>query len=413
MKSFKRCNFIIYFFTICLSLLCLVACAPRGDWVQFRGQGGLGYSPARVSPPLGIRWKIHLQSVEEKINAFNPPLVIGNTIYFGSDDGNFYSLDVESGYMRWVFRAGGPINSIPYADDEKVYFGSQDGKLYALSRESGQEVWSFQTPSQINSQVERYKDYIIFVGDADAVYFLTPDGEEVFNIYNPGWISFQFLMADDVMYFATGPRLPDIGPFDLNSREFLWFLPMDEMDAIWYSFPTVRRNLLYMSTANVRGGTSFSFYALDRQTGRIVWQRHEWGHFPIPYWDDYDEIELFIRNLDMLDWMAPSVWRNMVIYTGTDVKVRAFDADNGNPIWERSFDAPVCSAATIAGDRIYFGLLELDDRPGRIVCLDVRDGRFLWSMDIEGSLLSAPVISGKRIIFGTDRSVFYVLEEVF
>jgi hypothetical protein len=34
-------------------------------------------------------------------------------------------------------------------------------------------------------------------------------------------------------------------------------------------------------------------------------------------------------------------------------------------------------------------------------------------METEGALLSAPVIAGSRIIFGTDRSVFYVLEEVF
>jgi hypothetical protein len=34
-------------------------------------------------------------------------------------------------------------------------------------------------------------------------------------------------------------------------------------------------------------------------------------------------------------------------------------------------------------------------------------------METEGAILSAPVIAGKRIIFGTDKSVFYVLEEVF
>ena len=103
-----------------------------------------------------------------RLGAFNPPVVIGDTVYFGSGDGNFYALDAESGYMRWVFRSGAEINSIPYADNRYVYFGSQDGKLYALSREDGQEMWNFPTNSQINSQVQRYGDHIIFVGDADA-----------------------------------------------------------------------------------------------------------------------------------------------------------------------------------------------------------------------------------------------------
>ena len=397
-----------------LLILILTSCSPGKDWVQFRGQGGLGVTSARISPPLGVKWKINLQPDDERIASLNPPVVIGDTIYFGSDDGNFYALDVESGYMRWVFRAGAEINSIPYADNEKVYFGSKDWKLYALSREDGSEVWSFETNNEVNSQVERYKDYIIFVSDADAVYYLSPDGEIEFIIDNPYWMNFQFLMADDVKYFSTGPG-GQIGPFDINSREFLWFLPRYEIDAYWYSFPAVRNNLLFMATAEFRDrwAMDFSFYALDRHNGRIIWARDIEGVYNIRGWNEYDEFELFLRNLNMLDWMAPTVWRDLVIYTAGDVKARAFEAETGNLRWETTFDTPVSSSATIAGDRIYFGLIDYGEHPARIVCLDVRSGRLLWSMETEGALLSAPVIAGKRIIFGTDKSVFYVLEEVF
>ena len=410
-------NLFIYYLLLIIFLL--IGCRPsRADWVQFRGQGGLGVSPARISPPLGIRWKIELQESNDRITSFNPPIVIGDTIYFGSDDGNFYALDTESGYMRWVFRTGAEINSIPYADDEKVYFGSKDGKLYALSREDGTELWHFQTYSQINSQVERYGDYIIFVGDTDAVYFLTPDGEEVFQLYNPNWLNFTFLMADDVMYFATAPWPSQVGPFDLNTREFLWYVPHNEIDAIWYSFPAVRNDLLFMGTAiadmYLWGWEEYllGFHAFDRHTGERIWERYFDGVF-LPDWDRVMKAELFWRNLSMLDWLAPTVWRDLVIYTGGDTMVRAFEGETGNLRWERVFDTPIASSATIAGDRIYFGLLDHGDHPSQLVCLDVRDGRLLWSMETEGSLLSAPVISGKRIIFGTDRSIFYVLEEVF
>jgi outer membrane protein assembly factor BamB len=76
-------------------------------------------------------------------------------------------------------------------------------------------------------------------------------------------------------------------------------------------------------------------------------------------------------------------------------------------------DMPVSSAPAIAGDRVYFGLLGDDYTPPKLVCISARDGRFLWQMETEGAILSAPVIAGRRIIFGTDKSVFYVLEEVF
>ena len=396
---------------IALLALFLLGCAQRSDWVQFRGKGGLGASPSRISPPLGVRWKIKLQQDERTLSSLNPPVVLGDTIYFGSADGNFYALDVESGYMRWVFKSGAEINSIPYVDEKNVYFGSKDGKLYALSRETGDEIWSFPVYTQINSQVERYKDYIVFVGDAEAIHFLSPDGDEVFNVYNPGWYHFTFLLSDDVMYFATGPNVELIGPYDIKRREFLWFLPYYTLMAYWYSFPTVRGDLLYFGTLG-RDGMELGFYAYNRHSGELVWEQHTDGVWEM----DYEEIiDLLFRNIELLDFLAPTIWKNLVIYSGGDTAARAFDAKTGALKWQQTFDTPVASAPTVAGDRVYFGLLG-DDFTGvqpSFVCLAANNGKLLWSMETEGALLSAPVIAGKRIIFGTDKSVFYVLEEVF
>jgi outer membrane protein assembly factor BamB len=294
--------------------------------------------------------------------------------------------------MRWVFKSGAEINSIPYADNDNVYFGSKDGKLYALSRETGQEIWTFQTRSQINSQVQRYGDYIIFVGDADAVYFLSPDGEEQFRIHNPGWYHFTFLMYEDIMYFATGPRVEQIGPFDLNKKEFLWFFPFYEVDAIWYSVTAVRDDLLYMGTATIFWeGMYLGYHAFNRHTGEIVWQQYRDG---ISYFDNFDETwDYFLKNLDILDFMAPAIWRDFVIFTGGDNAARAFNANTGELRWEHVFDLPVSSPPTIAGGRVYFGLMGDDFNPSRLVCISARDGRLLWEMETEGSILSAPVIA--------------------
>jgi len=400
------------FLLVCISLIIVVVsgCSRKADWVQFRGEGGRGVSSSRITPPLGLRWKIKLQDSEEKIRSLNPPVVMGDTIYFGSDDGNFYALDAESGYMRWVFKSGAEINSIPYADKEQIYFGSKDGKLYALSRETGQEIWNFPVYSQINSQVERYRDYIVFVGDADAVYFLSTDGKEQFSIDNPGWYNFTFLLADDIMYFATGPRVDQVGPFDINKREFLWFLPYHQINATWYSFCAIRGNLLYMGTAGINYGTELGYYAINRNNGRIEWEQHFEGKLSSLNLEN--EYRYFLRNIDLLDFMAPIVWKNLVIFTGGDCAARAFDADNGVLRWERIFDTPVSSAPTLSAGRVFFGLLGDEVRKPQLVCISARDGRLLWQMETDGSILSAPVIAGKRIIFGTDENVFYVLEQV-
>jgi outer membrane protein assembly factor BamB len=412
-----------------LSAALLASCSGNGDWVQFRGAGGRGAGAARISPPLGLKWKFKLQLDGRILQSFNPPVVKDDTIYFGSADGNFYALDIESGYMRWVFKTGAAINSVPYVDGEQVYFGSEDGKTYAVSREEGLEVWNFFTGREVNSSVERYKDFIIFTSDGGASFFLSPEGEEQFKIPNPVWYHHTYQMYDDIMYFAPGPlsQPHSFGPYDINQKRHLWVLDTAELNAIWYSFPAIRDYLTFFSTLGYDGIEWYlSFYAYDRLSGERVWQYEDFSRWGPSYSPDLEM--LLRRGMSLLDFMAPALWDDLVIYSGGDAAVRAFDADSGTLRWEKEFDTPVSSAPTIAGDRIYFGLLggggvelfgtdsDSASPPGsapQLVCLSARDGRLLWRMELEGAILSAPVIAGGRLMFGTDKSVFYILEEVF
>jgi outer membrane protein assembly factor BamB len=211
---------------------------------------------------------------------------------------------------------------------------------------------------------------------------------------------------------GTGPTVELVGPFNFKKREFLWFMDYHEMEAIWYSFTAVRGDLLYMGTASVIMDTTYlGYHAFNRHTGEVVWRKYLDGKI---YGQNFNNIwEYFIRNLDILDFMSPAVWKDYVIFTGGDNTARAFDAETGELRWEKIFDTAVSSAPTIASGRVYFGLMGDDYNPSKLICISARDGRLLWQMETEGSILSAPVIAGKRVIFGTDKSVFYVLERVF
>jgi outer membrane protein assembly factor BamB len=208
-----------------------------------------------------------------------------------------------------------------------------------------------------------------------------------------------------------------IGPYDINRRQFLWFIPYYDIAASWYSFPAVKGDMVYFGTADGYDGMRLGFFAYNRRNGKQVWEQRldaEWGSGNgAPFaWDDEAVWYLYMRDVEMLDFMAPTVWKDLVIFTGGDSCVRAFDARTGALRWEKVFDMPVCSAPTIASGRVYFGLLGDETIPPQFVCISARDGKHLWQMETEGSLLSAPVIAGRRIIFGTDKSVFYVLEKV-
>jgi outer membrane protein assembly factor BamB len=53
-------------------------------------------------------------------------------VYFGSVDGGVYSLDTNTGNLRWRFQTEGPVISSPVVADGIVYIGSDDRYVYAL-----------------------------------------------------------------------------------------------------------------------------------------------------------------------------------------------------------------------------------------------------------------------------------------
>jgi outer membrane protein assembly factor BamB len=59
--------------------------------------------------------------------------VFENGVYFGSVDGNIYSVDARTGALRWRFRTSGPVTSSPVVADGVIYIGSTDHRVYALA----------------------------------------------------------------------------------------------------------------------------------------------------------------------------------------------------------------------------------------------------------------------------------------
>ena len=399
-----------------LSFILLLSLALSGctrNWLVYRGDSGSGRTSATVAPPLGIKWKLLLQDKDSRRESFNPPAVWGSMLYFASSDGNLYALDIRTGYMSWVFRTGGPINSVPTADKKSVFIGSSDGKVYCLDRLTGELQWSFATRAAVNSTIVLTEDKVYAISDVDAQYCLDRNtGTLLWSLPNPVWMHNSFQIYDNVLYFSPGPeeRAYSLTGLDLESQEYLWFVDTDGDEMIWYSFPAVKDDLLYYGTAGLNGELwIFTYVCLERHTGQIIWSQISEGHL-LP---EFEPIQLFEETLSQLDYMAPAVYKNKVYFASGDRILRVFNRKTGDLLNGIIFDQTLTGAPLIGGSRLFIGLKETQDKPGQLVCLNAENGRELWRMEIEGSLLSAPVISGKWLIFGTDRNIFYVLEEVF
>jgi len=83
----------------------------------------------------------HIWAFETGGRIYSSPTPDKDEVYFGSDDGRLYKVDVDSGILIWEFKTGDRIRSSPALDGRRVYVASWDGFLYAVDMVRGTEVW--------------------------------------------------------------------------------------------------------------------------------------------------------------------------------------------------------------------------------------------------------------------------------
>ena len=112
-----------------------------------------------------VRWKYQATSVPADI------VRIGQNVYFGSFQDDWYALKLRTGELLWKFSTGGsnetcdPIKS-PVADETHLYLAGLDGFIYSLDAASGRVVWKRQL-SAPSSTALALKHKALFVGTGD------------------------------------------------------------------------------------------------------------------------------------------------------------------------------------------------------------------------------------------------------
>ena len=90
-------------------------------------------------------------------------------IYVGSDDHYVYSLDAQTGALRWRFETGDVIRSSPTVTGGAVYVGSNDNHVYALDAATGVLLWKHDTGGwvQYSPVVSGGRVYLGALSDGD------------------------------------------------------------------------------------------------------------------------------------------------------------------------------------------------------------------------------------------------------
>ncbi|MEW6206825.1 MAG: PQQ-binding-like beta-propeller repeat protein [Acidobacteriota bacterium] len=121
-----------------------------------------------LSPVGEAVWKAQTQ---DRVRGL--PLAVGQTVYFGSDDGALRAIEAESGREAWKFQTGAKISGQPAIDDRSIYFGSGDGFVYAIDLATRKLRWRSRTGAAIEAAVALAGKMLIAASFDNFVYALS------------------------------------------------------------------------------------------------------------------------------------------------------------------------------------------------------------------------------------------------
>ena len=90
-----------------------------------------------------IVWKRELGAHLE-----SSPLIVGRTLYIGTDSKQLLAIDAADGHVRWRFDAPAAIKASPSYDAGRVYVGDYEAGMLAVDAKTGEQVWRTNTSTQ-------------------------------------------------------------------------------------------------------------------------------------------------------------------------------------------------------------------------------------------------------------------------
>jgi outer membrane protein assembly factor BamB len=161
-----------------------------------------------------VIWKKRLPGRAE-----SSPVVVGNSVYFGCEDGKLYSVSTVNGNVRWATQLSGPVKAAPAYYGGHLYVGDYGGSMNSVDAKTGKLLWSTGSLGTGISGGEFYSTPAVAFGrvyagnNDDRVYSFDLDTGELAWTYSTGGYAYS---APTVASTKHSPPTVYIGSFDGN-----------------------------------------------------------------------------------------------------------------------------------------------------------------------------------------------------
>jgi outer membrane protein assembly factor BamB len=330
----------------------------------------------------------------------------GEQVYFASSSEDaVFCFDALSGKVLWTFFAEGPIRNAPIIEGERLLFGSDDGKAYCLDAKTGDLLWAY-NPSRNETNDANETGLVI--------------GDERMISRRP--IRTGVAVTEGVAYFGAGL-------FPTSEGVYLCAVDVETGDEVWkksvnqpaQGYLTVSEQWIVLPT----GRTSPNVY--DRTTGALLGQvkneRGNGGTFAVvsdrqAFSGPGPEGRIYGVDLEKKEQIAIFQGERLVVNQGkayvlgegllTAIDWERFlaEREQGTTVdacrlWEQETSD---SRAMVASSNLLF--LGGDER---VAARRLNDGAEVWSAPIDGLAYGLALIEG-RLIVSTDQGRIHVFE---
>lgn len=361
-------------------------------------------------PKLELKWAF---AYPNSTRARSQPILVGGTIVVGSQDGTVYSLDAETGCVRWTFRASAEVRTgvtvsswaagkIP-AEPPMAYFADLIARVYAINLLTGELVW-----------VKKVDDHPTATATAqpvlyDGVLFQPVSSLEVVPAIEPEYECCTFRGSLVALNALNGELLwksytiaEEVGKVGETAAGTAIIAPSGA--PVWNS-PTVdiNRKRLYVGTgenySSPAQGSSDAIIAFDIEDGHILWIRQTtrgdaWNVACMPFIEDNSNCPA--ENGPDVDYASPPI---LIRYDGDEILVAGqksgdvygISPHDGAIVWHQKpgrggNQGGIHFGMAAENDTVFVPMADYDDgmlpiadaKPG-IHALKAFSGEILWS----------------------------------
>jgi outer membrane protein assembly factor BamB len=304
------------------------------------------------------------------------PVVAGDLVLIGSEDGKLYALDAATGKQRWNDDFGASVSSPPTVVGNVVY-QRVVGDLVALDLAAGKLIWhigyvAVTQPVVVGDYV--YVGNVGFGGPGVAQAFTTASGKYVWSApgsqtpYEIAVVGTTVYLgcSDGTFFTLDGSNIsaPLDPAGDANKGTTRWtFKAGDEIHGL-----RVVDGVIYF------GCFDHHVYALDAASGALRWKAGTGNQ----------------------NWSTPAVANGMVYFGSADGNVYAVDQRSGQQVWSYKTGGPIWhSSPTLAN-----GLLYIASQDQSVYGLNPTTGTLAQQFKTANQVISTPAYANGLVYVG-------------